>query len=240
MVAVPARDAQVRLRSPSGGLQWRRRYLCVDGARAVGGPAQQARHVASRHCRRILPLRRRRYHASALRHIGRRGPEGHRSRLREGGGAPVDRYSGRPFCHAEPRNGQGGRPVRPDHLVWFVVLAVMGAVCIAQEPRVLAAFNPIYGANVSLSQRPDRAHRSGPRVPRRHGSRGSLCRSRALRSQADPGRLAGLGAARAHTQLLGTGRARCSANRRRSRIHSFLCSRAGRCGRSYFSPPWPQ
>jgi KUP system potassium uptake protein len=34
----------------------------------------------------------------------------------------------------------------PIILLWFAVLALMGAICIAQEPRVLAAFNPIYGA----------------------------------------------------------------------------------------------
>ena len=34
----------------------------------------------------------------------------------------------------------------PVILVWFAVLAVIGVVCIAQEPRVLAAFNPGYGA----------------------------------------------------------------------------------------------
>ena len=34
----------------------------------------------------------------------------------------------------------------PIIVVWFVVIAIMGAVCIAEEPRVLAAFNPIYGA----------------------------------------------------------------------------------------------
>jgi KUP system potassium uptake protein len=34
----------------------------------------------------------------------------------------------------------------PIIVVWFVVIAVMGAVCVAQEPRVLSAFNPIYGA----------------------------------------------------------------------------------------------
>ena len=31
------------------------------------------------------------------------------------GGAAVDRHPDRALCHAEPRNGQGGRPVRPDH-----------------------------------------------------------------------------------------------------------------------------
>jgi KUP system potassium uptake protein len=34
----------------------------------------------------------------------------------------------------------------PVILVWFAVLAIIGVVCIAQEPRVLAAFNPAYGA----------------------------------------------------------------------------------------------
>jgi len=34
----------------------------------------------------------------------------------------------------------------PIIVVWFAVIGIMGAVCIAEEPRVLAAFNPIYGA----------------------------------------------------------------------------------------------
>src|SRR6202521_315871 len=34
----------------------------------------------------------------------------------------------------------------PIIVVWFAVIAIMGAVCVAEEPRVLAAFNPIYGA----------------------------------------------------------------------------------------------
>jgi KUP system potassium uptake protein len=33
----------------------------------------------------------------------------------------------------------------PIILVWFTVLTVMGVICIAEEPRVLAAFNPLYG-----------------------------------------------------------------------------------------------
>ena len=34
----------------------------------------------------------------------------------------------------------------PIIMAWFAVIAIMGVVCIAEEPRVLAAFNPIYGA----------------------------------------------------------------------------------------------
>jgi KUP system potassium uptake protein len=34
----------------------------------------------------------------------------------------------------------------PIIVAWFAVIAIMGAVCVAEEPRVLAAFNPIYGA----------------------------------------------------------------------------------------------
>ena len=34
----------------------------------------------------------------------------------------------------------------PIIVVWFAVIAVMGVVCIAEEPRVLAALNPVYGA----------------------------------------------------------------------------------------------
>src|SRR6476620_378 len=38
----------------------------------------------------------------------------------------------------------------PIILVWFAALAVMGAICIAEEPRVLAAFNPTHGVNFLL------------------------------------------------------------------------------------------
>src|SRR5581483_4763504 len=38
----------------------------------------------------------------------------------------------------------------PIILLWFVVLAVMGAIHIAEEPRVLAAFNPAYGVDLLL------------------------------------------------------------------------------------------
>jgi KUP system potassium uptake protein len=38
----------------------------------------------------------------------------------------------------------------PIIMVWFAVLAAMGLICIAEEPRVLAAFNPIYGLTFLL------------------------------------------------------------------------------------------
>jgi KUP system potassium uptake protein len=38
----------------------------------------------------------------------------------------------------------------PIILLWFAVLALAGAVCIVEEPRVLAAFNPIYGVTFLL------------------------------------------------------------------------------------------
>jgi KUP system potassium uptake protein len=38
----------------------------------------------------------------------------------------------------------------PVILVWFAILAVMGAICIAAEPSVLAAFNPGYGITFLL------------------------------------------------------------------------------------------
>jgi KUP system potassium uptake protein len=38
----------------------------------------------------------------------------------------------------------------PIILVWFTVLTVMGVICIAEEPRVLAAFNPLYGLTFLL------------------------------------------------------------------------------------------
>ena len=46
--------------------------------------AQRSKHVdfAAWYCRRIVPLRRRRHHAGAFRHIGGGGPQCHRSRFR--------------------------------------------------------------------------------------------------------------------------------------------------------------
>jgi KUP system potassium uptake protein len=38
----------------------------------------------------------------------------------------------------------------PIILIWFAVIATVGVVCIAQEPRVLAAFNPIHGTTFLL------------------------------------------------------------------------------------------
>jgi KUP system potassium uptake protein len=38
----------------------------------------------------------------------------------------------------------------PIIVLWFAVIAVIGVICIAEEPRVLAAFNPAYGANFLL------------------------------------------------------------------------------------------
>jgi KUP system potassium uptake protein len=38
----------------------------------------------------------------------------------------------------------------PIILVWFAVLAIIGVVCISQEPRVLAAFNPVHGVTFLL------------------------------------------------------------------------------------------
>jgi KUP system potassium uptake protein len=39
----------------------------------------------------------------------------------------------------------------PIILVWFAVLAIMGLMCIAEEPRVLAAFNPGHGVTFLLN-----------------------------------------------------------------------------------------
>ena len=184
--------------------------------------AQRSKHAhpAARHCRRILPLRRRRHHASALRHIGRRGPQGHRPRLREGGGAAVDRHSDRPVCHAKPRNGQGGGAVRPDHPA--VVRRPGGHRRRLHRPGAARArrLQSDLRRNVSPAQWPDRVHRAGPRVPRRHWCRGALRRSRSLRSQADPGS-PGWAWRCPHSPSTTWDRAHsCSATRRRSRIRS--------------------
>ena len=96
----------------------------------------------------------------------------------------------------------------PIILMWFAVLAIIGVVCIAQEPRVLAAFNPIHGTTFLLQQRADRVHRarawssSPSRVPRRSTPISGI--SAASRSRP-------LGSAwrcRRSPQLPGTGRAR--------------------------------
>jgi KUP system potassium uptake protein len=48
-----------------------------------------------------------------------------------------------------------GRLFGPAMLVWFVVLALLGLWGIAQRPRILLAFNPLYGVTV-LADAPSR------------------------------------------------------------------------------------
>ena len=63
----------------------------------------------------------------------------------------------------------------PIILLWFAVLAVQSAsICIVEEPRVLAAFNPVYGSDVPLPQRPNRVDRAGPCISRRNRRRSAL------------------------------------------------------------------
>ena len=102
----------------------------------------------------------------------------------------------------------------PVMVVWFASLAVMGLVHISDDPSVLAAINPWYGAAIPAVPRHDRPGDAGRGVSRGDRRRGALCRSRPFRPQADPVRLAVLRAARAADQLFRAGRAGAVRSRR--------------------------
>ena len=110
--------------------------------------------------------------------------------------------------HAKARHGQGGGPVRPDHPA--VVRGHRQHRRRVHRRGAARARRLQSGPrrDVSPAQRPDRVHRARPGLSRRDRRRDALCRPRAFRPQADPGRLAGRGAAGTHPQLPGTGRAR--------------------------------
>ena len=84
----------------------------------------------------------------------------------------------------------------PIMVVWFVAIAIAGALHIRDDPHVLLAINPYYAIAFPARSRPDRPGHAGRRVPGGDRRRGALCRSRPFRPQADPDRLALPGACR--------------------------------------------
>src|SRR5262249_33802324 len=91
----------------------------------------------------------------------------------------------------------------PITLVWFIALAIGGLAHIAQNPGVLAAFNPAHG--VMFLAWVCNAWR---RLPRPDRLRGALRQSRSFRQRPDPDGVAQRGSPCSHPQLF---RPRCAA-----------------------------
>ena len=89
----------------------------------------------------------------------------------------------------------------PVMTLWFLALGLAGLTHIADDPGVLAAFNPAYADRVSRHPWDDRAGHAWRRIPRGDRCRGPLRRSRPFRAQADPDGLALFRAAGARSQL---------------------------------------
>ena len=75
-------------------------------------------------------------------------------------------------------------------LVWFITIAALGVVAIAQQPGILAAFDPSYGARFPDAGRAIRIA-ADPECDDagRHRRRGDVCGPRSLRRSADPHQL---------------------------------------------------
>ena len=127
----------------------------------------------------------------------------------------------------------------PITLVWFLVIAVAGAVEIVANPSVLAAINPGLRHRLPTQPRRHRAAHARRRVPRRHRVGGALQRSRPFRPTADPDRLALLRAAGAAAQLFRPRRAGARRSPRRSKTRSICSIPIGRSIRWSRSPPRP-
>ena len=78
----------------------------------------------------------------------------------------------------------------PVMLVWFVAIAVAGAMHIRDDLAVFAAINPRLRHQLRVDARPHRPDHARRGVSRRHRRRGALRRPRPFRPQADPARLA--------------------------------------------------
>ena len=96
----------------------------------------------------------------------------------------------------------------PITLVWFVALAAAGIWHVAQNPSVLAAFNPLHGVSFLSTHHLIGFLTLGRGVPGGDRFGSALCRSRPFRPAADPGRMAVGRAAGAHAELSRPGRAR--------------------------------
>ncbi len=134
-------------------------------------------------------------------------------------------------CHrgvvrdSAPRHGASGAHCSvPIMILWFVVLAVLGAMEIVQAPQVLAAVNPWYALQVVRRAPGPVAGHPRRRVPGGDGRRSAVRRHGPLRAQARRDGLADAGVARIAHQLLRSGRiadAVDGADRQ-----SFLCAGA--------------
>ena len=89
----------------------------------------------------------------------------------------------------------------PVTMVWFLVIAIAGAVEIAANPDVLAALNPILRHRFPSHPWRHRAGHAGRRVPRRHRLGSPLQRSRPFRTEANSDGVARFRAAGAAAQL---------------------------------------
>ena len=79
-----------------------------------------------------------------------------------------------------------GRAFGPVMMLWFIVIALLGASAIVRHPQVLGALDPRYGAQIlePLGRpRPSRARRS---ISVHHRRRGVIRRHGALRQRDDP------------------------------------------------------
>ena len=74
----------------------------------------------------------------------------------------------------------------PITILWFMAMAVTGALHIADDPGVLAAINPYLCDHLRRKPRHDRPDHARRGVSGRHRQRGALCRPRAFRQEADP------------------------------------------------------
>ncbi len=85
----------------------------------------------------------------------------------------------------EPRHRDGSpRSSVPSRLVWFITMAALGLLHIADDPGVFLSLNPYYGVAFLVTHPGHRLRDSRRRVPRRHRRRGALRRSRPFRPPA--------------------------------------------------------
>ena len=125
----------------------------------------------------------------------------------------------------------------PIMVVFFVVIAALGAMHIGDAPQVLWRLRSALRSRLPARTWLARLRRARLGLSRRHGRRGALCRHGPFRTVPDPGGLARLRPAGPIAQLSGTGRAAPLTTPRRS-IIPFSCSRpTGRCCRSSSSRP---
>ena len=93
----------------------------------------------------------------------------------------------------------------PVMVVWFGALALTGVMHISDDPGVLAAINPLYGLKFLIQHGSIGLATLGACLSRGDRWRGTLCRSRPFRPQADPDRVVRPGAAGTLTELFRAG-----------------------------------